>query len=86
VIKALGAFAFLLFHFRKQDVLDLAELELRITVDGDGLVLFVQLGARRGAFEVVAVADMAPGDVDRVLQGHQIGFGGDVKRRHVVLP
>jgi hypothetical protein len=68
-----------LFHLRKQDVLDLAELEFGITVQGDELVLLVQLDARRRALEVIAVADVAPGDVDRVLQRHDIRFGSDVE-------
>jgi hypothetical protein len=79
VIQPFGALAFLLFHFRKQDVLDLAELEFRIAVQGDQFVLLVQLGARRGSLEVIAVADVAPRHVHGVLQRHQVGFGSDVE-------
>ena len=79
MVEALGALTLLLFHFRKKDVLDLAELEFGIAMQGDQLVLLVELDARRGALEVVAVADVATGDVNGILQRDDIRFGGDVE-------
>jgi hypothetical protein len=57
VIEALDAF--LLFHGRKEDVLDLVELKIGIAVQGDDLVLLVELDLGRCSLEVVAVVDLA---------------------------
>src|SRR5574343_267524 len=86
VVEALGALDFLLLHGREQDVLDLVELEIGITVQRDHLVLLIELYLGRGALEVVAVVDLANCDVDGVLQRHHVRFGGEVKARHGDYP
>ena len=86
VIEALDALLLLLFHGREQQVLDLVELEVGIAPQGDDLVLLVQFDLGAGALEVVAVVNLARGDVDGVLQRHHVRFGGEVKARHDDYP
>ena len=72
MIETLDAFLLFFFHGRKQDVLDLIQLEIRIAVQRDDLVLFVEVDLGRRSFEVVARIDLTVGHINGVLQGDKV--------------
>ncbi|KFB71978.1 MAG: hypothetical protein AW09_002842 [Candidatus Accumulibacter phosphatis] len=74
IFEALGTFLLLLLHRRKEQVLDLAELEIGIAVEGDEPVFLVQLHLGTGPLEVVTIVDRPLGHVYRIVQCSHVGF------------
>jgi hypothetical protein len=79
MIEPLAAVRLLLLHPRQQDVLDLVQLKIRITEQGDQFILLIQLDIGAGSLEIIPVGNLPPGNIHRVLQRDHIDFGTDIK-------